>query len=288
MGPDTYALAQAEQLLALPGPPQTALQRELLSEYLRNPFLDDDIQGLALRTGRRRDELLEALEVLMTAGLLQSAGRRGYMLDLERLDSETEYADKMLVLSEVAAAAEMDASDGAAAAAVKPAAASDASALLEVLPFGVALMRPDGVPLMANAAIGRLLGLELLDGAGFAARTGCDPALVCEGEAATTFSLEDDGLEIQVQPCHFAGEPVALVVVQDQSLQREITRAHVQIQEELFGEFRGEVAEPLHVFRNFLENPDAAGLGTARAAFEQIEMFLQAFLLTSPRKTNSG
>jgi len=282
MGPDTYAVAQAEQLLALPGPPQTAIQRELLSEYLRNPFLDDDIQGLALRTGRRRDELLEALEVLMTAGLLRAAGRRGYMLDLERLDSETEYADKMLVLSEVAAAAEMDASDGAAAAAVQPAVASDASALLEVLPFGVALMRPDGVPLMANAAIGRLLGLELLDGAGFAARTGCDPALVCEGEAATTFSLEDDGLEIQVQPCHFAGEPVALVVVQDQSLQREITRAHVQIQEELFGELRGGVAEPLQVFRNFLENPDAAGLGTARAAFEQIEMFLQAFLLTSP------
>ena len=134
MGPDTYAVAQAEQLLALPGPPQTAIQRELLSEYLRNPFLDDDIQGLALRTGRRRDELLEPLEVLMTAGLLQAAGRRGYMLDLDRLDSEIEYADKMLVLSEVAAAAEMDATDGAAAA-VQPAAASDASALLEVLPL---------------------------------------------------------------------------------------------------------------------------------------------------------
>jgi hypothetical protein len=56
----------------------------------------------------------------------------------------------------------------------------------------------------------------------------------------------------------------------------------VQIQEELFGELRGEVAEPLQVFRNFLENPDAAGLGEARAAFEQIELFLQAFLLTSP------
>ena len=147
---------------------------------------------------------------------------------------------------------------------------------------GVALMRPDGVPLMANAAIGRLLGLELLDGAGFAARTGCDPALVCEGEAATTFSLEDDGLVIQVPPCDFEGEPVALVVVQAQRLPREITRAPVQIQEELVGELRGGGAEPLQVFRNFLENPDAAGLGTARAAFEQIEMFLQAFLLTSP------
>ena len=89
-------------------------------------------------------------------------------------------------------------------------------------------------------------------------------------------------MEIQVQPCHFAGKSLVLVLVQDQSLQREITRAHVQIQEELFGELRGEVAEPLQLFRNFLENPDAAGLDTARAAFKQIEMFLQAFLLTSP------
>ena len=119
MGPDTYAEAQADQLLSLPGFSMADIQRELLTEFLRNPFLDDDIQGLALRTGRRRDELLEPLEVLMTAGLLQAAGRRGYMLDLERLDSEIEYADKMLVLSEVAAAAEMDAPDGAAAAAAR-------------------------------------------------------------------------------------------------------------------------------------------------------------------------
>lgn len=282
MGPDTYAVAHAEQLLTLPGPPQTVIQRELLSEYLRNPFLDDDIQGLALRTGRRRDELLEALEVLMTAGLLQAAGRRGYMLDLERLELEVEHSDKILVLSEVDAAAKMDESHGDITAAEQLVSASGAPDLLEVLPFGAALIRPDGVPLMANAAIGRLLGLNPFDGAGFAARTGCDLALVCEGEAATTFSLEDDGLEIQVQPCHFAGKSLVLVLVQDQSLQREITRAHVQIQEELFGELRGEVAEPLQLFRNFLENPDAAGLDTARAAFKQIEMFLQAFLLTSP------
>ena len=282
MGPDTYAVAQAEQLLALPGPLQTAIQRELLSEYLRNPFLDDDIQGLVVRTGRRRDELLEALEALMAAGLLQAAGRRGYMLDLERLDTAVECADKMLVLSDVAAAAKLAASHINTVATTCSVEASEASALLEVLPFGVALMRPDGVLLMANAEIGRLLGLDPFDGAGFAARTGCDPALVCERKAATTFSLEDNGLEIEVQPCQYAGGPVVLVVVQDQSLQREITRAHVQIQEELFGELRGEVAEPLQVFRNFLQNPDAASLGTARAAFEQIEMFLHTFLLTRP------
>ena len=44
-------------------------------------------------------------------------------------------------------------------------------------------------------------------------------------------------------------------------------------------ELRGEVAKPLQLIRTYLENPDVAALGTARAAFEQIEMFLQSFLL---------
>ena len=33
MGPDTYAVAQAEQLLALPGPPSTEIQRQLLRQF---------------------------------------------------------------------------------------------------------------------------------------------------------------------------------------------------------------------------------------------------------------
>ena len=267
MGPDTYAVAQAEQLLSLPAPPQTEIQRELLAEFLRNPFLDDDIQGLAVRTGRRRAELLTGLEALVEAGLLQDAGRRGFMLDLEQLDPEIEYADKMLVLPEVGEEVEE--------------AKADESALADVLPFGVALLRPEGPQIMANAAIGRLLELEVetLDAAAFIARTGCDPALICAGEVATTFPLEDSGLEVQVHPCQYAGAPAVLVVVQDQSLQREITQVHIQLQEELFAELRGEVAEPLQLIRAYLENPDVATLGTARAAFEQIEMFLQSFLL---------
>ena len=102
MGPDSYAVAQAEQLSALPGPPLTENQRELLSAFLRNPFLDEDTRGLAARTGLRRDELLEGLEALVEAGLLKSAGRRGFMLDLEAFDPEIEYADKLLPLSEPA------------------------------------------------------------------------------------------------------------------------------------------------------------------------------------------
>jgi hypothetical protein len=40
-----------------------------------------------------------------------------------------------------------------------------------------------------------------------------------------------------------------------------------------------EVAEPLQLIRTYLENSDMASLGTARAAFEQVEMVLQSFML---------
>lgn len=267
MGPDIYAVAQAEQLLALPGPPTTEIQRELLSQFLRNPFLDEDAQGLAVRMGLRRAELLETLETLVAAGLLKDAGRRGFMLDLEALDPEVEYLDKIPTLAEEEVEPEQ--------------AESSELELAEMLPFGMALLRLEGPQIMANAEIGHLLGLPAneLDAATFMARTGCDPVLVCAAGASTTFPLEDSSLEVQVHPRQYQEQPAILLVVQDRGLQHEIARAHVQIQEELFAQLNGEVAKPLQLIRNYLEHADKASLGTARAAFEQVEMFLQSFLL---------
>ena len=265
MGPDIYAVAQAEQLLALPGPPLSEIQRELLSTFLRNPFLDEDAQGLAARTGLRRAELLEGLEALVEAGLLKGAGRRGFMLDLEALDPEVEYADKLLPLPETGA---------------KEAEPVDFT-WAELLPFGMALFSPGGSTIVANAEFGRLfdLPLEQLDAAAFAARTGCDPVLLCAAGASTTFPLEDSALEVQMHSRQYGDGLAMLVIIQDRGLQHEITQAHVQIQEELFAQLNGEVAEPLQLIRAYLENPDTASLGTARAAFEQVEMFLQSFML---------
>ena len=270
MGPDIYAVAQADQLLSLLGPPKAEIQRELLGEFLINPFIDDDLQGLSLRTGLKRSELLEGLEALRAAGLLKDAGRRGFMLDLAGLDPEVEYADKMLSLPEVA-----DADEGTVA--------GGWLEVVESLPFGVALLRPDGALVLANQALGRLLGWseEGFDAAAFAERTRCDLAQIIAADAATSFSLADSSsmLEVQVHPCQYEGAQAVLVVVQDQSLQEEITQVYVQIQEELFAQLRGEVVEPLQMIRTYLENPGEGNLGTARAAFEQIDIFLQSFLL---------
>ena len=269
MGPDTYAVAQAEQLLALPSPPSMEIQRELLRQFLRNPFLDEDAQGLAVRIGMRRTELLEGLEALVEAGLLKEAGRRGFMLDLEALGPEIEHVDKMLPDPDV----EVEAKG--------PDWAPINAALVELLPFGMVLLSAEGAQIAANTRIGQLLGLPVdeLDAASFAARTGCDPVLVCAAGASTAFPLEDSSLEVQVHPRQYEEKSVIMIVVQQRGLQHEIAQAHAHIQEELFAQLNGEVAEPLQLIRAFLENSDSASLGTARAAFEQVEMFLQSFLL---------
>ena len=274
MGTVTYAVAQAEQLLALPGPPSTEIQRELLRQFLRNPFLDEDAQGLAVRIGLRRTELVEGLEALVEAGLLKEAGRRGFMLDLEALDLEAlcpeiQHVGKMLPEPDV----EVEAKG--------PDWAPISAALVELLPFGMLLLSVDGAQIAANTRIGQLLGLPVdeLDAASFAARTGCDPVLVCAAGASTAFPLEDSSLEVQVHPRQYEEKPLIMIVVQQRGLQHEIAQAHAHIQEELFAQLNGEVAEPLQLIRAFLENSDSTRLGTARAAFEQVEMFLQSFLL---------
>ena len=90
MGSDQYALVQAEELLFLLKSPQADVRKQVLAEYLKNPFLDDDVQMLALRTGIEREVLAPLLAELRDAGFLQSAGRRGQMLDLQQTEAAPE------------------------------------------------------------------------------------------------------------------------------------------------------------------------------------------------------
>jgi PAS domain-containing protein len=65
-----------------PGPPQADLQRNVLEEWLANPFLDDDIFALSLRLGATTTELDEALTSLCDAGFLRATGT-GFTLALD-------------------------------------------------------------------------------------------------------------------------------------------------------------------------------------------------------------
>ena len=88
MADGLYALVQAAELLALPTEPRVESKRRLLEEFLLNPFLDDDIQGLALRAGMERTEVEKDIADLCLDGVLKEAGQRGYALDLEGRGAE--------------------------------------------------------------------------------------------------------------------------------------------------------------------------------------------------------
>jgi len=268
-----YAVMQAAEILALPAAPQAEVKRRVLSEFLQNPFLDDDVQTLALRTRVSRSETAEVLAGLCEEGLLQEAGQRGYMLDLEQL-GEAAAAGKVISLPAEALIAQQ----------TKPPETPDLSSQEnpESAAFGVILMRKDGTAELVDEQAAAWLEIPAtdLDAAAFESVTGVDPGLVLGGALRTSFCLQQPRpLVITVHACFLGCEPGVLIVLQDKSLHEEMARVHAHAQEELFDRLRGEVVEPMLLIQQFLENPTPEDLGQARAALEQVNGFLEAFML---------
>lgn len=71
-----------EELAATSGWPQDTTAQRLLTEFLRNPFLDGDETALGIRLGMAQQEVAAALDRLCREGFLQAAGTRGYALKL--------------------------------------------------------------------------------------------------------------------------------------------------------------------------------------------------------------
>lgn len=69
-------------LLVVPGPPQADLQRQVLQEWLNNPFLDDDAVALSLRLDAPVAMLEPALASLCASGFLRASGS-GFLLALD-------------------------------------------------------------------------------------------------------------------------------------------------------------------------------------------------------------
>ena len=254
------------------------MKQRLLNEFLCNPFLDDDFQGLALRLGLSRTELEEVLGELCRGSFLKDAGQRGYTLDLEQAFEDRAAADeqesaprkKKPVFSETGE--------------------STLERLVESLPLGVVLLYPDGSPKLANERAAEWLGRSAkdLDADTLARITGFNPTLVLEDDSSVSFSLKEPfALEVEMQPCRLAAEPGVLIVLRDASVEDEVAKVHAEIQEELFFKMRREIVEPLLQVRRFLENSDAQGLGQARAALEQVNKFFEDFLLLAKPESES-
>ena len=74
---------QETELQVLPGPPNALLKRRVLEEFLRNPFLDDDIDRLGRRLGEPSTDLAEATAGLCQSRFLKTAARGGFMLEMD-------------------------------------------------------------------------------------------------------------------------------------------------------------------------------------------------------------
>jgi hypothetical protein len=278
MADGLYALVQAAELLALPTEPRVESKRRLLEEFLLNPFLDDDIQGLALRAGMERTEVEKDIGDLCLDGLLKEAGQRGYALDLEGIGAEAVEAEET-----PGERAEDEETEAVTAQKESP---SQMEELRESRPsLGLVLLRADGQPELVDEQAASWLGLaaEELNAAAFEAITGIDPGLMLGGAPKICFTLQDPHpLTVTLQSCALGDEPGVLIALQDAALHVEMAAIHAHVQEELFTRCRNEMVEPMLLIQQFLDDPDTGDLGQTRAAMEHINGFLEEFLLNSP------
>lgn len=276
-----YTVAQAVDILTQSAESQAPAKRRLFDEFLHNPFLDDDTLGLALRAGISRMETEGLLSELCREGLLKEAGQRGCMLDLEAIGTEGPTQD----LSGTPPVAAISATNEAVEARVA-----------EVSPtLGLILMRADGHAELVDEQAANWLGVstEALDAAIFETLTGIDPGLILGGAPKLSFTVgEPRPLVVTTHACCLGGEPGVLIVLQETVTVAhtgpvEMTAVQAHLQEELFGRLQDEVVEPVMLIQQFLEHPDAEGLGQARAALEQVNQFLEDFLLDDPQDSAS-
>ena len=305
----------------IPGPPKADLKGKVLEQWMRNPFLDEDAESLSLRLGIPPTEIKEAIEALCASRFLRNGTSSGYMLlmDLEEpvAEKEEEVVQDSPASSTVSPTVSPTAADllhGAAATAVeadggiesrssstddllRPLSTSplglegilsDTDAafeqLVEALPFGVVVLQGNGCLELANqkALCWLDMPIDLLDAATFEIATGVNPLPVAMGVPPISFSMSIPyPVEVAMHKCQLPSGPGVLIALTDVSLQEEVNRMQAELQEELFNRLRQEMVSPLFMIGKFLDHPDAAGLGQARAAMEQINWFFRTYLLAA-------
>ena len=263
MGADTIS-STVEDLSSLLDTLDLGSQQRVLSEYVKNPFLDDDAHVIALRVGMAHQEVGPILSELRQVGLLQSAGRRGHMLDAQTVrETSADTIDPVPVHSETES--------------LPP---QPFTPLLDALSCGVALIDVDTGAVEANEAFSQQLDLpsQRLDAERIAERLKCDlHQIVCAQEPVVRVLENGMGVELRLGKMGPFNGLIAVVDVGGGA--GEISKAHVQIQEDLFAQLREEVTHPAKFLQSFLENPKKSELGQARAAIERIGAFLALYLL---------
>ena len=280
----------------VPGPPHADVKRAVLDQWLGNPFLDEDSQSLSLRLGISHEEVKKALESLCKSRFLINSTSFGYRLLLD-LEAPEEQRDETVLdegearnrsLSQEVPEA-LTRGDGVISplgipsgiAAILSGTDTALNQLVEAMPFGVVVLQENGCLELANekALCWLDVPIDLLDGATFEIATGVNPLPVAAGARPVRFSLPTPHpVEVTMHRCQLQSGPGVLIALTDLSLQEEVSRMQAEVQEEFFNRLRQEMVSPLLIIERFLDNPDAAVLGQARTAMEQINWFLRTYL----------
>jgi PAS domain-containing protein len=254
--------------------PHIELKTQLLSTLLANPFLDDDIQGLSLRLGVTQGGMAEALDSLCQEGVLKTAGKRGYILDMAQNLAEPDFPVNSE--TEINAAFDLE----------LPAILVN---VLDAFPSGILILGVDGRQIVANEQMAVLLDIPRvdLDGDTFTRLTGVDLAAVALEHEISQVLDYPRGVEVIIRPCLLTEQVSGVFIIARQIEEvSELVQAQALFQEELFEGLRGQLVNPLLSIEGFLENPDVANLAQARGALERINWFLGDLFLAQKNGMN--
>jgi len=248
------------------------LKCQILGEYMNNPFLDDDVNSLSLRTGLSRDILAPILSTLREEGFLKSAGHRGHMLAITNDKHSNQVNVKDKDLEPVPISFETETVQWSIDAFL------NASATAMVFMYGEFVY--------VNASFRQLFGLadievtlnKLVELFGFDPRCEVD-----KSETSVSLVLEP-GIEVQLRKSCCGEREGILAVLSTDPLSWEMSYTHGQLQEDLFQQLKSHVAIPTELLKEFLRSPEEKKLESARSAIEEIDQFLKSYMLSKPNR----
>tara|TARA_B100001250_G_scaffold14296_1_gene12500 strand:+ start:11518 stop:12351 length:834 start_codon:yes stop_codon:yes gene_type:complete len=272
MDTDSSAHVLLDLLSCQIGNENSELKCQILGEYIDNPFLDDDVKSLSLRTGLSRDVLAPILATLREEGFLKSAGHRGHMLALKNDKYSNQINEKDKDLEPVPISLETETVQW------------PIDAFLNASSTAMAFMY--GEFIYVNASFRQLFGLadieltfkKLVDLFGFDPRNEVD-----KSETSVSLVLEP-GIEVQLRKSCCGEREGILAVLSTDPLSWEMSYTHGQLQEDLFEQLKSHIAIPTELLKAFFRSPEETDLESARSAIEEIDQFLKSYMLSKSNR----
>jgi len=271
---DSCAVAFSDLLSGQLNSDNSELKRQILNEYIKNPFLDDNLKSLSIRCGLSSDMLAPILAELREEGFLKSAGVQGHMLDFKNDMFADKVTPEVVPLKSDQDLCELEAKEWS------------VDALLNASPTAMVFLHGENI--FVNASFRQFFGLgdnkpdckQLIELLGF------DPRIEVEKSDKSVSLVLETGIEVQLRKSFSDHREGVLAVLTTDSLSWEMSFTHGQVQEDLFLQLKSKVAEPTEVLKAFLSNLEETKLESARSAVAEIDEFLKSYMLSKLKITD--